>query len=223
MPTTPRQLRSVYNSDCLLCPLSQPGDGRTRLHTVCMHGDGTVEADLLVVGEAPGAKEDLDSKPFVGPVGVILRSHLQYHNLLAHSFLTNAVKCRPRPEGSPTLKHSMACKPYLACEISCLKPDVILAVGRVAINVLMGEGYRRGMVVGSATFEAVIIATWHPGFLIRQASNLVTQEFVSDLLLAKNLLSSGMAALYRERKLRKAMHDVLLDRDSLEKEVVSSD
>src|SRR5690606_37351110 len=101
--------------------------------TPCMAGTGRKPAKVMIVGEAPGAYEDIQGKPFVGASGNKLRETMMMYGLDPDEcFITNAVKCRPPSNTTPTAKQIRACKPWLEDEIREVQPEYIIAVGSIA-------------------------------------------------------------------------------------------
>lgn len=153
---------------CERCPLS-----RTRTNTV--PGEGDPNADILFVGEGPGAVEDRQGRPFVGPAGGILTRMIKAMGFAREQvFIANIVKCRPtvdfqmKKDRPPSLDEMEACLPYLKEQIAALKPKVIIAMGNTALEGLFGfRGItkRRGQWL---TFEGIdTMPTYHPSFLLR--------------------------------------------------------
>ena len=113
------------NHDCRRCPLHETTS------YVCVWGRGSKYADVMLVGEAPGADEERLGKPFVGQAGQILDGCLDKAGLnRAEVYISNAVKCRPPGNRDPTKEELGACIRYLLEEIQTVKPKVIVCVGR---------------------------------------------------------------------------------------------
>lgn len=134
-------------------------------------------ADWLIVGEAPGEREDLAGEPFVGQAGKLLDNMLKAIGLDRHTnvFIANVVKCRPPGNRNPEPEEVAQCAPYLRRQIELLAPKIILAMGRFAVNSLLQEtvpevhklplGKLRGQV---HQYRGVpVIATYHPAYLLR--------------------------------------------------------
>jgi len=138
-------------------------------------GEGPLTADIVIVGEAPGRKEDETGRPFVGPAGQLLNVLLSKAGLRREDvYITNIVKCRPPGNRDPTREEVNACLPYLLTQLEIIKPKIIIALGRHAGRViykLVGRPWR-GMssshgVVVEGTLEHVnvkvkVVATYHP-------------------------------------------------------------
>ena len=167
-------------ANCTLCPLHA---GRTRT----VFGVGDRAADWLIVGEAPGAEEDRKGEPFVGRAGRLLDAMLA---ALGHSrsevYIANVVKCRPPENRDPRPEEADSCAPYLDRQIALLAPRVILAVGRVAAQRLLGSeapvGRLRGRVHRYGPADIPLVVTWHPAYLLRRPH--AKAESWSDLVLA---------------------------------------
>ena len=117
---------------CARCPLS-----KTRKNVV--PGEGAANPLVLVVGEGPGADEDEQGRPFVGKAGQLLDKMLAAINLSRdkNCFIANIVKCRPPMNRDPAPEESQACRSFLDAQIHVLKPKMILALGRVALQNLL--------------------------------------------------------------------------------------
>jgi DNA polymerase len=116
---------------CKLCGLHA-----TRTQTV--FGVGRRDAKLMIIGEAPGAEEDRQGEPFVGPAGQLLNSMLRAINLRREDvYIANVLKCRPPNNRDPRPEEAATCTPYLNRQIELLRPRVMLAVGRIASQWLL--------------------------------------------------------------------------------------
>ncbi len=151
---------------CLRCGLHA---GRTRT----VFGVGNREADLLIIGEAPGAEEDRRGEPFVGRAGKLLDAMLAALGLDRRSvFIANILKCRPPQNRDPRPEEAATCAPYLARQIELISPRLILAVGRVAAqNLLQTEaplGRLRGRLHRLEPAGVPVLVTYHPAFLLRR-------------------------------------------------------
>jgi DNA polymerase len=137
MPSDQRreELISVYREMCdaHACPLA---DTRTKL----VFGAGNADADLMFVGEAPGASEDLQGLPFVGRAGKLLDEMLAEVGLVRGDvFITNIICCRPPGNRDPLPEEIDACKPYLFRKIQLIEPKVICTLGNFATKLLTGS------------------------------------------------------------------------------------
>ena len=160
------QLLQDEVSACVKCGLAA-----TRTRTV--FGVGNPHADWLVIGEAPGAEEDRQGKPFVGAAGKLLDAMLQAIGLSREQnvFVANMLKCRPPGNRDPKAEEIAACLPYLMRQIAAIKPKLILAVGRIAARSLLATdvplGRLRGRVHRFGPLSTALIVTYHPAYLLR--------------------------------------------------------
>lgn len=147
---------------CTKCPLH-----KTRKNAV--PGEGPVDADLMLVGEAPGAKEDELGRPFVGRSGKLLVELLESIGLTREEvFITSILKSRPPNNRSPLHSEIQACLPYLESQIAVIKPKIIVLLGGVAISTIIGpwlvkEAHGRFYEAGDITF----FMTYHPAAALR--------------------------------------------------------
>jgi len=148
---------------------------RCRLHerrTQTVFGVGDPAAELLVIGEAPGADEDRQGEPFVGRSGQLLNSMLFAAGLpRATVYIANIIKCRPPDNRDPLPEEVRCCMPYLHRQIDLLGPRLMLAVGRVAAQTLLDTdtpiGKLRGAVHRFGARNTPLIVTYHPAYLLR--------------------------------------------------------
>jgi uracil-DNA glycosylase len=172
-------------SSCTLCGLHA---GRTRT----VFGVGNRRADLLIVGEAPGAEEDRRGEPFVGRAGKLLDAMLAaLRHSRAEVYIANVVKCRPPENRDPHAEEADRCAPYLDRQIQLLQPRVILAVGRVAAQRLLADdapvGRLRGKVHRYGAAGIPLVVTWHPAYLLRRPG--AKAEAWRDLVLAAGAMT----------------------------------
>ena len=169
---------------CELCALH-----RTRTQTV--FGVGNRNADLLVIGEAPGADEDRQGEPFVGRAGQLLTAMLAAIHLSRKDvYIANILKCRPPNNRDPKAEEGAACTPYLERQIELVSPRVILALGRIAAQWLLQSdrpiGRLRGTIQSYGSKSIPLVASYHPAYLLR--SPLAKAKAWEDLLLVRRLL-----------------------------------
>jgi uracil-DNA glycosylase len=196
------QLQSAVSS-CRACALCEG-----RKNTVFGVGQASTEpglaprADWLIVGEAPGENEDNQGEPFVGQAGKLLDNML--HAVLSQSkplsrhhnvFIANVLKCRPPANRNPSADEIAMCQPYLQRQIALLQPKIILAMGRFAVQSLLGSteplGKLRGRVhslPGSAV-PTPIIVTYHPAYLLRNLPDKA--KAWADLMLAMETVQTS--------------------------------
>jgi DNA polymerase len=156
--------------------------------TTIVFGSGNPEADLVVIGEGPGADEDAQGKPFVGRAGQLLTKMLESVQLSRDEvYICNAVKCRPPSNRNPEPDELAACAPFLAAQLAVIRPKVVLALGSVATQALLRTkepiGKLRGRVHPYGA--AVLIPTFHPAFLLRNPGQEYKRMAWEDLKLAK--------------------------------------
>lgn len=159
---------------------------------------GTCESGLMVIGEAPGAEEDAQGKPFVGRSGKLLDKMLAFIGLNREIvYVTNIVKVRPDENRKPTLEEILSWSALLMFEVETEKPKVIMTVGNSATQAILGteEGITklRGksfQVFQGAKYGCVLVPTYHPSYLLRKSGHKETNEQVKeDLKLVKSLLN----------------------------------
>ena len=171
-------------SGCVLCELH-----RTRKNTV--FGVGNENADLMLIGEAPGADEDAQGEPFVGRAGKLLDSMLEAIGLSREQvFIANILKCRPPNNENPTPEQAEKCRPHLDRQIELIRPKVILALGAVAAHNLLEVdtpiGRLRGTVHDLPQSGVPVIPTYHPAYLLRRPQGKA--QALEDLLLLCKVL-----------------------------------
>ena len=172
---------------CTRCDLSQ-----TRTNTV--FGVGDPNADWLIVGEAPGAEEDRRGEPFVGRAGKLLDEMLRAIGQSRDSvFIANILKCRPPNNRDPRPSESAECRPYLERQIALVRPKIILAVGRIAAQNLLGSEEPVGRMRGRQhdLHGIPLVVTYHPAYLLRSPSQ--KSKSWSDLCLATRLAAEYAA------------------------------
>lgn len=136
--------------------------------TVCLVGDGPVPAKTMIIGEAPGYREDDLAKPFAGKSGQLLDRSLEKVGLSREQvFITNVVKCRPPDNRTPTKAEMAACRPYLDAEIEAVKPEFIMPVGNSGLSLIKKSGImsKRGEVFDYN--GAKVLPTVHPAAVLR--------------------------------------------------------
>ncbi|PYM20036.1 MAG: uracil-DNA glycosylase [Candidatus Rokuibacteriota bacterium] len=166
---------------CRACKLCE---GRTTV----VFGSGNPEADLVVIGEGPGADEDAQGLPFVGRAGQLLTRMLASVDLAREEvYITNAVLCRPPGNRNPEADELAACAPFLADKLGVMQPKVILTLGSVATQALLRTKEPIGKLRGRLHQygDAVLIPTFHPAFLLRNPGQDYKRMAWDDLKLAK--------------------------------------
>jgi len=174
-------------ANCTRCALAA---GRTNT----VFGVGNPDADWLVIGEAPGAEEDRRGEPFVGRAGQLLDQMLLAVGQQRESvFIANILKCRPPNNRDPNPEEVSACRAYLARQIELVRPKIILAVGRIAAQSLLGSDAPVSRLRGRPhDLDGIpLVVTYHPAYLLRSPSQ--KGKAWSDLCLARRLLYGGDA------------------------------
>jgi uracil-DNA glycosylase family 4 len=160
---------AALRATCLTCRACKLCDGRTQV----VFGEGDANADVMFVGEAPGGAEDRTGRPFVGPAGQLLTRIIENAMGVARSsvFIANVNKCRPPGNRDPEPDEVGACLPWLRRQVEFVQPKVLVALGRIAANNLLGHVEPRPMrQLRGATLEVEgvpLVATWHPAYLLR--------------------------------------------------------
>jgi len=168
-------------SQCTRCDLSQ-----SRTNTV--FGVGNPDADWLIIGEAPGAEEDRRGEPFVGRAGKLLDEMLRAIGESRDSvFIANILKCRPPNNRDPRPEEAASCRQYLERQIELVQPRIILAVGKIAAQNLLGSSETVGRMRSRAhELDGIpLVVTYHPAYLLRSPSQ--KSKSWDDLCLAMRL------------------------------------
>ena len=183
LPNDLESLKEIVES-CHLCDLSKSR------HNV-VFGEGNPEADLMFVGEGPGATEDSTGRPFVGRAGELLTKMIENVLYIPRSqvYIANIVKCRPPGNRVPTPSEALACRPYLLRQIEIICPKIIVALGATAYRYMSNDDRPIGRVRGQLihTEGYVLIPTFHPSYLLRNPS--AKKEAYRDMLAVKEMLA----------------------------------
>ncbi|MFN3386340.1 MAG: uracil-DNA glycosylase family protein [Candidatus Thermochlorobacter sp.] len=160
-----KTLTELYTAtkDCQKCRL-----GATRKNYV--FGEGNEHAKVMLIGEAPGADEDETGRPFVGRSGELLNKILAAIKFTREEvYIANIIKSRPPNNRSPEPDEIQACLPYLIRQIELIRPKIILALGKVAANTLLGNSQAMNAMRGKVhTWRNIdVIVTYHPAALLR--------------------------------------------------------
>jgi uracil-DNA glycosylase len=173
---------------CSRCPLYA-----TAINPV--PGEGSPTAQLMCIGEAPGATEDETGRPFVGAAGKLLTDILRAIKLSREEvFIANVMKHRPPGNRNPTGDEVVACSPYLVRQVELIRPKVILALGTFAAQTLLDTNVAIGKLRGAMHWYhgTPLIATYHPAALLRNPGwKKPTWE---DVKLVRRILDSVVAA-----------------------------
>jgi DNA polymerase len=150
--------------DCTRCPLHQ--QGRKQI----VFGVGNPKAELMFIGEAPGADEDQQGEPFVGRAGQLLNNMIKAMGIQREDvYIANIIKCRPPGNRTPEREECETCSPFLMRQIAAIKPKVIVALGAVAAKTLLAINAPMSELRGRwFDFRGTKLAvTYHPAFLLR--------------------------------------------------------
>ena len=153
--------------DCTRCKLH--GLGRQKI----VYGVGHPNADLMFVGEAPGADEDIKGEPFVGRAGQLLTKIIEAMGLRREDvYIANLIKCRPPSNRNPEPDEMEQCEPFLFRQIDAIKPKVIVALGKFAAQSLLRSAEPITRLRGREFQyrDAILMATYHPAYLLRTPS-----------------------------------------------------
>jgi DNA polymerase len=156
------ELRALIG-ECTRCGLA---DTRTQI----VFGVGDPHARVVFVGEAPGRNEDLKGEPFVGAAGKLLDELLTHAGLVRDEvYIANVLKCRPPRNRNPDPAEVAQCEPFLRRQVELLRPKIILAMGRFAVQSLLGSGEPIGRLRGRVhSYQGVpLVVTYHPAYLLR--------------------------------------------------------
>jgi len=195
--STGRRLQPSSNKAELLSAIRD----RVRACTKCAHlacsrmqtvfGVGNSDADLMFIGEAPGVDEDQQGEPFVGRAGQLLTRILKAMNFAREDvYIANILKCRPdMPAGSfgnrpPTPTEMQTCRPYLVEQIDIIQPSVLVALGAVAVEGLLGTRATMRELRGRwHTYNGIpLMITYHPAYLLRNQAPSEKRKVWEDML-----------------------------------------
>jgi DNA polymerase len=193
-PTLPKLKKAAAN--CRACPLWENA-------TQTVFGEGSKDAEIVLVGEQPGDQEDLAGRPFVGPAGRLLDDALEAAGIDRKlAYVTNVVKhFKWQPRGKrrihqkPNAAEVAACRPWLDAELDIVKPKVLVCLGATAAQALLGRQFRvskdRGVPVES-DLAPVVMATVHPSSILRaEDRDRELELFVEDLRQVANALRAA--------------------------------
>ena len=156
-----------------------------------MFGSGNPNADLMFVGEAPGADEDEQGVPFVGRAGQLLTKIIEAIDLRREDvYIANVIKCRPPANRNPEPDEIATCEPFLFRQIDVIKPKVIVALGTHAAHTLLRTDVPISQMRGKQ-YEyrgAILIPTFHPAYLLRSPDR--KRDVWDDMKLVKSLLTT---------------------------------
>jgi DNA polymerase len=168
LPRSGETLEDIWNDigECVRCPLSA-----TRRHVV--HSEGNRKARLMFIGEAPGADEDAQARPFVGRAGQLLNKIIEAIGMKREDVMIgNVNRCRPPQNRTPSPAEAATCKPFLLREIAIIQPEVIVVLGNTAMKNLLDT--KEGITRLRGQFQDYkgikVMPTFHPAYLLRDPS-----------------------------------------------------
>ncbi|MCQ2481030.1 MAG: uracil-DNA glycosylase [Clostridia bacterium] len=167
--------------DCYNCHRCDLCNTRTNL----VFGVGNENAEVLFVGEGPGANEDMQGKPFVGRSGQLLDKYLEYIDLYRDKniYIANMVKCRPPENRDPSDKEMDCCIEWLREQTRLMRPKIIVCLGRISAQRLIGKDFKVTQQHGQFIEKGGILfmGTFHPAALLRNPNNkpLALDDFIA--------------------------------------------
>ncbi|MBR3162601.1 MAG: uracil-DNA glycosylase [Clostridia bacterium] len=165
--------KSIVN--CQKCRLAK---GRTNI----VFGIGNKNADIMFVGEGPGADEDRLGEPFIGKAGKLMNMAFDAIGLKREDvYIANIVKCRPPLNRNPEFDEASACLNYLRAQVILVKPKIIVLLGSIALQNILGKEYKITASRGKWIEQKGILymPTWHPAALLRDETKKI--DFINDL------------------------------------------
>lgn len=182
------QLLQQTVKNCTLCNLC-----RSRTRTV--FGVGDPKADIMFIGEAPGANEDRKGEPFVGRAGHLLDKMLDAFSMKRGDvFISNVLKCRPPLNRDPNAEEVAQCSAYLAQQVAMVQPKLLIALGRVAACYLLGVTTTplrqlRGQQFVYGESAVPVVVTYHPAYLLRSPRD--KGNVFQDLQMAMSIIENN--------------------------------
>ena len=159
--------------------------------TTIVLGTGNKNAQIMLIGEGPGADEDIQGVPFVGKAGKLMNQALVGLGFQRDElYITNIVKCRPPGNRNPENDEAMACMDYLRTQVLLVKPKIIVLLGSVALKNILGEEYGLTASRGKWVEKNGIfyLPTWHPAALLRDEEKKI--DFWKDLKSVKEKIKN---------------------------------
>lgn len=186
LPETDETMEQIWADigNCTRCPLHE---GRTQI----VQSVGNFTADLMFIGEAPGAAEDAKGEPFVGRAGQLLNKIIEAIGMKREEVcIGNINRCRPPANRQPTLPEAHTCRPFLMREIAVIRPKVIVVMGNTALHNLLDTkiGITRMRGQFHDYFGVKVMPTFHPAYLLRDPSK--KREVWDDMKMVKAYLTS---------------------------------
>ena len=198
-PLTKEQLLAPIRSRVLVCTKC-PHLAASRTQTV--FGTGNPDAEVMFIGEAPGADEDAQGEPFVGRAGQLLTKIIAAMGFEREQvYIANVLKCRPDTPGAasgnrpPSLAEMQTCLPYLAEQIEIVQPKVLVALGATAVEGLLGtRGPMRELRGKWHSYqETPLMITYHPSYLLRNQTPAEKRKVWEDMLLVLERIGSPIS------------------------------
>lgn len=184
---TIEQIRAEIGPDCRRCKLCELG------RTQVVNSVGNFDADLMFVGEAPGADEDIQGEPFVGKAGQLLTDIIEKGLQIPRKdvFIGNINRCRPPGNRAPEPDESAVCKPFLQREIAVVRPKVIVVLGATAAQNLLETKVPISKLRGHFHdyLGSKVMPTFHPAYLLRDPHK--KREVWEDMKMVKSYLGIG--------------------------------
>jgi uracil-DNA glycosylase family 4 len=182
-------LKAEIGPDCTRCKLHTLGRRQV------VFGVGNPNADLMFVGEAPGADEDIQGEPFVGRAGQLLTKIIEAIGMTRDDvYIANVIKCRPPQNRNPEPDEVEQCEPFLFRQIQTIKPKVIVALGKFAAQSLLKTTEPITRIRGREYKyrDAILMPTYHPAYLLRNPSS--KREVWEDMKRVRAILTQGVDA-----------------------------
>lgn len=185
---------------CVKCP------NLANARTQTVFGIGNPDADLMFVGEAPGADEDAQGEPFVGRAGQLLTKIIKAMGFGREEvYIANVLKCRPDTPGAaygnrpPTPREMQTCRPFLMEQIEIIQPKVIVALGAVAVEGLLGSRAPMHQLRGrwNSFNSTPLMVTYHPAYLLRNQSPHEKRKVWEDMMLVLERLERPISEKQR--------------------------
>lgn len=171
------------DADCYRCSLGKQTEGN-----VCVFGRGNLSAPIFLVGEAPGKAEAETGKPFMGTAGKLLNRILDSIGMTDMVYISNAVRCRPPDNRTPTEEEIDACRTFLSRELNIVSPRVIVAMGKTPAAAFDLDQPRGVWTTHQLT---PITWTWHPAYCLR-SKPFITRQFASHLRRARSKANENL-------------------------------
>jgi uracil-DNA glycosylase family 4 len=172
------ELRKAYIESCTRCRLCSSGRANV------VFGEGNPDADLMFIGEGPGAEEDKQGLPFVGRAGQKLNEMIHAMGLERKDvYIGNIVKCRPPENRAPRPDEIKTCLPYLEHQIAIIQPKVICALGTIAAQTLLEDNTPISKMRGRFhDYRGIpLMPTYHPAYLLRNYTTKTRREVWEDM------------------------------------------